>query len=121
MKTASKVRPSQRFFASNNLCVAYTKSGDLDSAKLACDEAVRLAPTEETVAMRSTATIDRRYRALALSNRGVLRALAGEDASAREDFEAAINLKGGLSAPERNLAYLEIRDAQATTALQTGR
>jgi len=119
--TDGKIRPSQRFFASTNLCVAYTKSGDLDNARVACNEAVQFAPAETALIQDYMADINRRYQALALSNRGVLRALSGDESLALQDFEMAISLKGGLSAPERNLTHLRNRDAEASTALQAAR
>ena len=118
--TAADVRGRDRFFASTNLCVALTKTGKLERAGDACEEAVRLAPADRAStkdAHSARSAIDRRYRALALSNRGVLRAIAGDESLAREDFESALDLRGGLSAPARNLAYLQNRASQAANAL----
>ena len=116
---SSTTRQSQRFFASINLCVAYTKVGELEKAEQSCASALEAVMTKDRSMPKSLSRITRRYQAMALSNRGVLRALAGDTDRARQDFRAAIELRAGLSAPVRNLEYLEIRDAQASTALQT--
>lgn len=116
---AARVRPSQKFFAETNLCVAYTKSGDLESAHEACDEALALAFPRGEVLPESRARIARRYEALALSNRGVLRAVSGDSDRARQDFRDALDLEAGLSAPGRNLAHLDAGTAGTVTMLQT--
>ncbi len=115
--SAATIRPSGRFFAETNLCVAYTKSGDFDSAERACDEAIALASMQGSSTSDYRSRIARRYEALALSNRGVLSALSGNGDSARRDFRDALELESGLSAPRRNLEYLELKTAQTVTSL----
>ena len=46
-------------------------------------------------------------RAIALTNRGVLHAIAGEDAQARAKFEMAMQLKSTEQSAKANLAVLE--------------
>jgi hypothetical protein len=55
-------------------------------------------------------------RALALSNRGVIRA-TGDDSGARQDFELAIKLGRKLSAPVENLARLETEASETVSSL----
>jgi hypothetical protein len=49
----------------------------------------------------------RRFMAMALSNRGVARALKGQHDLAAADFEQAIDIKSRLAEPAINLARLE--------------
>ena len=78
-----------------NLCVAYTKTGELDKATRACEAAL---------ALTRDGKIDRMYRAVALSNLGVLHAAKGSQDIARRTFLEALDLDSGLSAPKINLA-----------------
>ena len=116
---AHKKRPSERFFASTNLCVAYTKSHDIDSAEKACNDALELAAQERGFNSEDLDRIERKYTAMALSNRGVLRAVSGDNANARQDFLEAMNLEAGLSSPAQNLARLDTMIAETVTSLQT--
>lgn len=107
-------RASERFFRSNNLCVAYAKSKMIDAALDACNDALSVTETAASVApagrrhrLSFQERSERRNRAMALSNRGVLRVVSGDAASARDDFQAALALDTGISAPERNLALLD--------------
>ena len=81
-----------------NLCVAYTKTGALDEAISACEAAL--------TALRDGRKQDRVYRALALSNLGVLHAAKGDTDIARRTFREAVELETGLTAPKINLARL---------------
>ena len=107
-------RASERFFRSNNLCVAYAKSKEIDAALDACNDALSLtkgSPSASSAGRRDRLSFrahnERRHQAMALSNRGVLRVVSGDIASARNDFQAALALDAGISAPARNLALLE--------------
>lgn len=107
-------RASERFFRSNNLCVAYAKSKMIDAALEACNEALSIAAPKTPVASKGRrdrlsfrAHTERRHRAMALSNRGVLHIVSGDSASARDDFQEAVALDTGISAPARNLALLD--------------
>ncbi|MEM8814252.1 MAG: tetratricopeptide repeat protein [Pseudomonadota bacterium] len=112
---------SKGFFVSNNLCVAYAKTADIDSAARACDEALAVATKERRFDSDHLEWVKRRRTAMALSNRGVLRALSGDRENARQDFQDAIDLNAGLSSPERNLAYLDNKPVETVTSLQTDR
>ncbi len=90
---SGKVNRKRRFGISNNLCVAYVMAQDADKAKASCEAAVRFAGPSD--------------KAVALSNRGVIRALAGDTAGAKTDFQAARRLRSSLMAPVRNLSRLE--------------
>ena len=118
---ALKVREPERFFVNTNLCVAYTMTREFDAAATACDDALADLADPSATLPASRERIVRRYRAMALSNRGVLRAVTGDDRSARQDFNAAVALEAGVSAPVRNLAYLETREAPSVTMLQADR
>ncbi len=84
----------KRFEASTNLCVAYTVTGDYNSADLACADALKLAKASRV----------RRDKAVALSNIGVLKAVGGDLSGARSDFLEALELSGELRQASDNLA-----------------
>ncbi|NNC78355.1 MAG: hypothetical protein HKN77_10360 [Woeseiaceae bacterium] len=107
-------RRRMTFEAQTNLCVAYTKSGELEKADAACNTAVaKIQPmAERMLKRRSTpeyvAQGYREYLALALANRGVLHAVRGDASDARADFLRASELDTELPvSPETNLARLE--------------
>ena len=110
---SGKTRVSETFYADTNLCVAYTLSAKFDDAETACDRAL----TDVTEASAKTRiTKDeralRRYYALALSNRGVLRALDGNQQHAEQDFAVAMALDTGVTAPGNNLQRLRTRSTE---------
>lgn len=81
-----------------NLCVAYTKTGALEEATAACEAAL--------ATLHDGRKASRVYRALALSNLGVLHAAKGDTDIARRAFREAVELESGLAAPKINLARL---------------
>lgn len=83
------------FALSNNLCVAYVNIGKADRARAACERAVR-----------RSRSMPRRDQAIALSNRGVVRALNGDIDGAMLDFRSAIRLRRDLDEPRENLSRL---------------
>lgn len=101
------------FESTVNLCVAYTKTGSLENAAMTCDAAiskVRQRMDSGSAFVLSSLpgyAVPERDLAVALSNRGVLRAVQGEIELARQDFAAAVELKTGLDAPKINLIRLE--------------
>lgn len=109
--SSSKVRRAG-FEAQTNLCVAYTRSGEFDKAERSCDAALAVlderrrqsAPTG--VAGSYSRRTHEKYVAVALSNRGVLRAVSGRPELARQDFTRATRLKFGLDVADVNLARL---------------
>jgi len=95
-----------------NLCVAYTKTKQLDKATESCDYA--LAKAGKRVSRNSlleshTAAQERANaeRAIALINRGVLHAVNGETDEARELFELAAGLETRNESAEANLLVLQ--------------
>ncbi len=107
--TAAPERRRDVFETKTNLCVAYTKSGDLENAETNC-EAALVYIREKHAAAPSTNAIGLRYEkylSVALSNRGVLYAVNGDLDSARSTFEEAMELKARISMPKRNLARLD--------------
>ena len=102
----------QRFFAANNLCVALVKAGKLVAAADACDLAVDTIRGTLDVRSRGLQRIDaeavyRRYLAIGLSNRGVMRAVAGDSQGARDDFAAALDLGVSMPSAKINIARLD--------------
>lgn len=97
-----------------SLCVAYAKSGDLEKASSSCDAAIARVVKRKRAIIRNAqsrglgAQIYSRYLAVALANRGVLYAAAGQRQLAREKFEQALEMKTELTAPEINLARLDM-------------
>lgn len=98
----------ERFERHNNLCVAYTKTRDLQKAAAACEAALetREGVTAQNASYWSSNRLKLRDRAIALSNRGVLRAVTGDMDGAREDFSAAAKLSDELDEPLENLALI---------------
>jgi len=92
-----------------NLCVAYTKTGALDKATEACEAALAITLGSKKArnshfGSAQSERLERTYRALALSNLGVLHAAKGSPEIARNTFRKALELETGLSAPKTNLA-----------------
>lgn len=109
---SSRVDGLRGFYAANNLCVAYIKTGDLDKATRACDGAVtrmqaQLSAAESSHASSLRLETHREMLAVALSNRGVLAALSGNTDEARADFLAARDLRQRLGALRANLERLD--------------
>lgn len=98
------------FEAHTNLCVAYVKSGEIERAQAACDTAVEAARNQAERASRFAPSYGvanwRKFEAVALSNRGVLHAVAGQPDLARRDFARALELRTRIDAPGSNLARL---------------
>lgn len=103
------------FAASNNLCVAYTKTHELEKAGQACANALRLS--RKVAGAWHYPYGVRGDHALALSNRGVIRAITGDAEGARSDFEQAIKLNDDLTAAAGNLAWLEKQKTQTVSSL----
>ena len=100
------------FFNNTNLCVAYTKTGSLDDALFACSAAVEQADgiSFYRLGYLSRSFKERRrseYLAMALSNRGVLRAAMGDVELARQDFVEALSVRARSSVAKTNLVRLD--------------
>ena len=94
------------FASSNNLCVAQTMSGLFQQANASCDSAVTLA--EQAAQRGRRRDIDYVTElAIALSNRGVLRARTGDSDGAEEDFSRAVSLNAATDTPERNFTLMK--------------
>ena len=114
------IKPSQRgayarYYAANNLCVAYVMTRNIDAAATACNDAITairgIVDRQPGTAKRSDiARTQRKFLAMALSNRGVLNAISGDEERARKDFTQALALEAGLPAPASNMARLSSAD-----------
>ena len=95
--TAGRNNSHDYFSRQVNLCVAYTKTRELEKARTACDAAIaHLRKEEDRVSSvknkyNPELRANRSNLSVALSNRGVLLASTGDTELAREDFVAAIN------------------------------
>jgi tetratricopeptide (TPR) repeat protein len=110
-KITSSKSTRDEYSRQTNLCVAYTKTGELDKATSACEAALAIAlggrkTGSGYLGSAQSQRIDRMYRALALSNLGVLHAAKGSPDFARRSFREALQLETSLSAPRINLARL---------------
>ncbi len=105
--TARRVSASD-FAAHNNLCVAYVKTKALDKAAAACEAAIELRSRDADPGYLHSAVVRQklRDRAIALSNRGVLRAITGDVTGARDDFEKSAKLADDIDEPLINLDRL---------------
>ena len=112
--TANTAKRSSRFAAANNLCVAYTKTNRLSEAERACSAAIR--NSKATYAAWYDVNRKRDFYAVALSNRGVIRAVSGDTEQARQDFRAAMRISSTLSAPAENLAALQAKTTETLAA-----
>ena len=103
-----------RFAENNNLCVAYTKTNQLPEAERACSAALKSSKP-----LFGLYDVPRNTDyAVALSNRGVIRAVTGDIERARQDFQAAIRANRSLSAAAENLAILDAKTTETVSALQ---
>lgn len=102
-----------QFESQTNLCVALAKSKNLGAAMAACQSAIIALQRQEQ-------NYERRVRhgsvsadafdsnlSIALSNQGVLLAIAGNYDEARENFATALELKQNVAAAQQNMRRLE--------------
>jgi tetratricopeptide (TPR) repeat protein len=99
------------FFNQTNLCVAFTKLGNIEAALAACDAAVEKAESVRFARVSQLSPFSqerkrREYLAMALSNRGVMRAVKGDLELARQDFVDAMGARKNSSSAKANLARL---------------
>ena len=120
-KLSSKVDARSNELAGQvNLCVAYTKTKQLEKATEICDSAVAAALKDARRLERSnmfgrqTTQVADTGRAIALTNRGVLHAVTGEKARARLMFEMALMLKSTEESARTNLLFLDREAAKAS-------
>ncbi|MDX1555879.1 MAG: hypothetical protein R3212_07635 [Xanthomonadales bacterium] len=112
----AKGRPTA-FDTHNNRCVMLTMKGEYADAEAACNEAVAASEIESRGEVGWFGIATMRYeQAMALTNRGVLRAVSGDFEGARADFEAAIALDASKNAARGNLARLEAKATDLAAA-----
>jgi Flp pilus assembly protein TadD len=106
------------FANATNLCVALSMLGQLDQADPHCNEAVELASKPAAPGPKNRKTRDQiaTQRALAYSNRGVMRILSGDESGAEEDFRMAIQNKTKLRAPMENLVRVDLESTGPVVA-----
>ncbi|MEQ9561398.1 MAG: tetratricopeptide repeat protein [Woeseiaceae bacterium] len=109
---------ARSFPAKTNLCVAYTMSRDFDNAEAACEAALTISEKYGKYGDSPISPNNRsRDQAMAYSNRGVLRAMTGDYAGAKQDFEYASELSKSFEAPEINLARLTTKEDASLSSL----
>lgn len=99
-----------------NLCVAQTMASRYPDARRSCNRAVELS--EEAARSAPADLRDEQHAnwAVALSNRGVLRAIRGQQ-GAEDDFRQAIDLQAQSDVAARNLARLNAPNADARSVV----
>ena len=100
-----------RYYAANNLCVAYVMTRNVEAAATACENAITTMATmvkkqDNKPTLSGHAKAQRKFLAIALSNRGVLNAINGDEDLARADFKKALELGTRIEAPAINMARL---------------
>lgn len=109
--TTGHRRHGAEFAKQTNLCVAYTKTRELQFAEAACELAVSDAE-ERVLRSRSGSRLSeyeaaaRRDAAIARSNLGVVRAVSGDTERAMKDFESALELEAWVPMAKQNLSRL---------------
>lgn len=106
----SRLLSTEPATTSNNRCVALSVLKKLDSARVACDEAVRDAQAEkETLPSYQywARRLENEYLAVALSNRAVLHWMSSDTQAAAADLKKAEALSPQAAFVERNRAALE--------------
>lgn len=97
----------------NNRCVLYTMTREFAEAEAACNAAIETRAMDSTTASQwRNAARKRMQTAMALTNRGVLRAVTGDVSGAKEDFEAVISANSKTRAARANLTILEARTTE---------
>jgi len=110
-KITAKKGVIDAFSYNTNLCVAYTKLGDIKNAAMTCEAAIEEASKirvvrQSELSRRFQGQTKKKYLAFALSNRGVLRAAMGDVELARQDFVEALAANARISAAKINLERL---------------
>jgi len=109
----------------NNLCVGYTITKSFDKAQVACDLALELhADTSRpyySLMATGMALNKSNRKAVALTNRGVLKAVTGDVTGAAEDFTLATESSDKVRESDANLAYLASKSDGAEAIAQAVR
>lgn len=98
-----------------NLCVAYSKEGDISKAKDACHKAVTLVRQSG----KRPAELQRELRSYAYSNRGVARLLSGDNIGALADFQRANDIEAS-AVSQHNLSKLTAKINDSTPLIASG-
>lgn len=101
----------------NNLCVAYAMTKRLSKAEEACVQALR-SSRKSAAFWNHSYRRQREDRAVAYSNRGVIRAVSGDIEGAMEDFRRAVKLSGTFEPAAHNLARLNAKATPAVSSVQ---
>ena len=119
MMTDAEKQPFQR---ANNHCVMMTMAKSFELAIPSCDSAVDSASEARIRArvgtLASEAAAER--EALALSNRGVAKALSGDSLGAKNDFSLAMRRNETFNAFQANLQLLETKMSMSAPIAQSG-
>ena len=110
-KLSASSSKNDAFFKSTNLCVAYTKTGNIAEATIACDAAVEKArhmdfEKRSQLSRRFQVKTQKTYLAMALTNRGVLHAVTGDVERAQQAFSEALDTNEDAKPAKTNLAKL---------------
>lgn len=92
------------FSKATNLCVSLTLGGQIDDAERQCSRALRYSRAHRRSLDGGIQA--KRFHAVALSNRGVLRAVSGDLDGAQRDFERAAKISTEIENAELNLEHL---------------
>ncbi|MEO0574483.1 MAG: hypothetical protein AAF004_03405 [Pseudomonadota bacterium] len=92
------------FSKATNLCVSLTLGGQIDDAERQCSRALRYSRAHRRSLDGGAQA--KRFHAVALSNRGVLRAVSGDLDGAERDFERAAKISASIENAELNLEHL---------------
>lgn len=109
--------PDDPVVNSLNLCVAQTLAGRHRDARRSCNRAVDLSEQAARSAPADRRDEHHRTWAIALSNRGVLRAIRGQQ-GAEDDFRLAIELQAQPEIAARNLARFNGENRGARTVIE---
>lgn len=109
------VWPSVLLELQNNLCVSQIMQDKKQSALKSCQEAVSQAKRLSPRISQSRRRLQS-IKAIAFSNRGVLRLLDKDVEGARADFNAALNLRPELDSATQNLNVVNRPDIDRTLA-----
>ena len=117
IETSRGLDEVNRFEAATNLCVAQMMAGRFDSARTACDVAVKTARSAATAAPTWGPRAGAAYQAdvaIAYANRAVLHWLIDDTQSAASDLAQAKRFAPKADVVVRNLAALNAEDQTAT-------
>jgi hypothetical protein len=110
-KINTKVDAGRDLHMNTNLCVAYTKSGNIEEAVVAAKTFRKVRRSE--LSYETPAQARARYMAITLSNRGVLNAVKGDLNAARADFDAALAQQARVSSVRTNIEKLKTAEDPA--------